>query len=428
MESFHKSRPCMRSGNKVMLPHGSNPVGTHNIPSSLWYTVREPQCNRDVLRLHKSCVRSQKISELVRKPCKSVLKAKVLVVQTHCTINYNMNPRITARVAKRAKVMFSQVFVILSLNGGVGGGQHQWSTNPPPPRDQVRPSTPFPPSGPGQTIYPPPPGLGQNVYPLPPWTRSECLPLPPLDQVRMSTPCPPGPGQNVYPLPPPSGPGQNVYPLPPWTRSECLPLPPLDQVRMSTPAPLDQVRMSTLSPPPSGPGQNVYPPPPPPLWTRSECLPLPPSPPPPPVDQVRTSTPSPPPQTTRRRAVRILLECILVRKASSVKRQNYVQNLPSSLQPKKQTEYISVLWSWFIYLSHLHLDLDYWFHNYRVFLIRLTVTEIILHFLIFWLFFNTRFMSDEYRSVSTAHSWWHLISFYFNRFTCSTYVMSFNVK
>ena len=68
------------------------------------------------------------------------------------------------------------------------------------------------------------------------------------------------------------GPAQNVYP-PPGTRSECLPLPPWDQVRMSTS--------------PLGPGQNVYPP-----W-----------------DQVRMSTP---PQTTRRRAVRILLECILV--------------------------------------------------------------------------------------------------------------------
>ena len=50
-----------------------------------------------------------------------------------------------------------------------------------------------------------------------------------------------------------------------------------------------QHQWSTTSPPP-GPGQNVYPLPPP--------------------DQVRMSTPSPP--TTRRRAVRILLECILV--------------------------------------------------------------------------------------------------------------------
>ena len=119
--------------------------------------------------------------------------------------------------------MFSQVFVILSLNrGGEGGGQHQWSTTSPsgtrsehlPPPDQVRTSTPLPP-GPGQNIYPPEPG--QNIYPP--------------DQVRTSTPLPPGPGQNIYPLPP--EPGQNIYPP--------------DQVRTSTPP---------------GPGQNIYPLPP----------------------------------------------------------------------------------------------------------------------------------------------------------------------
>ena len=142
-----------------------------------------------------------------------------------------LNPLlITARVAKRAKVMFLQACVTHSvqLQGG-GGGRWHTKCN----------------MGPGQNVYPPP------------GTRSECLPPPPL------------------------GPGQNVYPPPPGTRSECL------------------------SPPPPGPGQNVYPPPPPPPW-----------------DQVRMSTPSPPgtrseclpppPKTTRRRAVRILLECILV--------------------------------------------------------------------------------------------------------------------
>ena len=94
-----------------------------------------------------------------------------------------------------------------------------------------------------------PPPSGTRSEHLPPRTRSEHL-TPPLDQVRMSTPSPLGLGQNIYR--PPSGPNQNVYP-------------------------------------PSGPSQNVYP------------LPL---------DQVRMSIPSP--QTTRGRAVRILLECILV--------------------------------------------------------------------------------------------------------------------
>ena len=117
--------------------------------------------------------------------------------------------------------MFSQVFVILSPNGG-GGGRHSgtWSEclPPPPPSgtrwDLVRMSTPPPPDqvGLGQNIYPLPPwdqvGLGQNVYPLPP-----PIPPPPRDQV--------GLGQNVYP--PPPGPG--------GTWSECLPPPPPQTTR-----------------------------------------------------------------------------------------------------------------------------------------------------------------------------------------------------
>ena len=106
-------------------------------------------------------------------------------------------------------------------------------------------------------------------------------------QHQWSTTCPPpGPGQNIYP---PRGPGQNIYPLPPRTRSEHLP------------------------PLPPGPGQNIYPPPPP--ETRSEHLPPPIYPPPPPPPETRSEHLPPPPlptETTRRRAVRILLECILV--------------------------------------------------------------------------------------------------------------------
>ena len=89
-------------------------------------------------------------------------------------------------------------------------------------------------------------------------------------QHQWSTTSPPGPGQNIYPLPLPPHPQDKVRTsIPPRTRSEHLPPPPS----------WDQVRTSTPSPP--GPGQNIYP---------------------------------LPPETTRRRAVRILLECILVSK------------------------------------------------------------------------------------------------------------------
>ena len=92
---------------------------------------------------------------------------------------------ITARVAKRAKVMFLQACVTSTPGGGGGVGGTPNAT-----LDQVRMSTPRPPG-----------------------TRSECLPPPP------------GPGQNVYP--PPPGPGENVY-YPPHT---------WDLVRTSTPPP-----------------------------------------------------------------------------------------------------------------------------------------------------------------------------------------------
>ena len=162
----------------------------------------------------------------------------------------------TARVAKLAKVMFSQVFVILSPNGG----GRRWTT-------LVVNHLPTP-VGPGQNIYPLPLPLGpsQNIYPLPPW-----------DQVRTSTPSPPPPGTKSEHLPPPPswdqvwtstpplGPSQNIYPLtpPPGTKSEHLPLPP------------PGTKSEHLPPPPLGPSQDIYPLPPS-SW-----------------DQVRTSAPSP---------------------------------------------------------------------------------------------------------------------------------------
>ena len=76
------------------------------------------------------------------------------------------SPIFTARVAKRAKVMFSQACVTSTLGGGGGrGAQHQWST------------TSLPPSL--------PPGPGHNTS-LPPHTRtrSQHLPLPPPGTMR----------------------------------------------------------------------------------------------------------------------------------------------------------------------------------------------------------------------------------------------------
>ena len=83
----------------------------------------------------------------------------------------------TARVAKRAKVMFLQVFVILSPNGGGG----RWATlmfnHLPPPQDETRSEhlPPPPRMGPGLNIYAPPPQDG---------TRSEHLPHPPKNGTR----------------------------------------------------------------------------------------------------------------------------------------------------------------------------------------------------------------------------------------------------
>ena len=83
---------------------------------------------------------------------------------------------ITARVAKRVKVMFSQAFVCPSPGGGGGGGQ-PWtmsqhlppppgtrSQHLPPPRDQVT----TPPSPRDQVTAPPPPPRDQVTTPPPP--------------------------------------------------------------------------------------------------------------------------------------------------------------------------------------------------------------------------------------------------------------------
>ena len=78
---------------------------------------------------------------------------------------------ITARVARRAKVMFSQAFVCPSPGGG---GRRHTKCNLGPGHLHLPP----PPPGPGQNVSPRHLGPGQNVYP-PPETWSECLPPPP---------------------------------------------------------------------------------------------------------------------------------------------------------------------------------------------------------------------------------------------------------
>ena len=175
---------------------------------------------------------------------------------------------VTARVAKRAKVMFSQVCVTHSVQRWGGGEvlQHQRpldNTSLPPTQDQVTTPPTLPP--PNMVTTPPspphPPGPGHNT-PLPPGTRSQHLPPSlPLDMVT-TPPCPRTSSQH-----PPSDQVDNTPP--PRTRSQHPPTPQRDQV--------------DNTPPPGPGGQHPLPP-----------------------DMV-TAPPTPGAYT-----VRILLECILV--------------------------------------------------------------------------------------------------------------------
>ena len=125
---------------------------------------------------------------------------------------------ITARVAKRAKVIFSEASVCLTREGEVGnhGPGHNTSL---PPRDQV--TTPPSPPGPGHNTSPP----ETRSQHLPPRTRSQHLP-PPL----------PGPGHNT-----------------------SLPLSLLSRDQVTTPP---SSRDQVTTPPPLGPGHNTSQPPP----------------------------------------------------------------------------------------------------------------------------------------------------------------------
>ena len=184
--------------------------------------------------------------------------------------------------------------------GGVDQDQDQVTTHPslppgpgdntPSPWDQV--TTPPSPGTRSQHLSPPQGTRSQHPLSLgpgdntPPRTRWQ---HPPTPRTRWQHPLPPGPGHNTS-LPP----GTRWQHPPPRTRSQHLsPSPgtrgqhPLLETKwqhLPLPFPWDQV---TTPPPPPTPG------------TRSQH---------PPWDQVTT----PPPGTMRRRAVRILPECILV--------------------------------------------------------------------------------------------------------------------
>ena len=158
----------------------------------------------------------------------------------------------TACVAKRAKIMFSQVFVILSLNGGGGG---RWATSmvnhlPPGTRSEHLPP---PPLGPGHNTSP------RTSAPTPPplWDQVTTPPLPPTPSL--------GPGHNTS-LSPPLGPGHNISPppgtrsqhLPPWTTAPTPTPPPSGTRSQHLPPPL----WTTAPTPPLGPGHNTSPLPP----------------------------------------------------------------------------------------------------------------------------------------------------------------------
>ena len=188
---------------------------------------------------------------------------------TSCVICYRPHSK-----ASKGYVFTGVCHSFCSMGGGGGGGR--WSTpkvnhhhhNPPP--TQVTPT---------------PPGTGHNTYPRPPGTWSTTTPSPP-GTWSTTTPSPPGTGYNTYP--PPSGTGHNTYPPPPtWDMVNHYPLsPPWDMVNHYP------------SPPPGHRSQHLPPPLPPSTGTWSTITPLPP--------HLGHGQP------LRRRAVRILLECILV--------------------------------------------------------------------------------------------------------------------
>ena len=124
---------------------------------------------------------------------------------------------ITARVAKRAKVMFSQACVTSPDN----------TSSPPPPRDHVA-TPPSPSLGPGHNTSLPLARVKGHNTSLPPW--DQVTTPPPCPGSKVTTPTSPPWDQVITPPSDPSG-----------TRSQHLP-PPWDQVTtFSSPSLWDQV-------------------------------------------------------------------------------------------------------------------------------------------------------------------------------------------
>ena len=136
-------------------------------------------------------------------------------VFTICQAKYSLYAKLfTARVAKRAKVMFSQVCVTHSVQLWGGG---RWC--PPPPVYHLPPWPGHNTSPLGQVITPPSPQPGHNTsLPLPP--SQVTTPPSPLGQV--ITPPSPQPGHNTS-LPPP--PSQVTTPPSPWPGHNTSPPP-----------------------------------------------------------------------------------------------------------------------------------------------------------------------------------------------------------
>ena len=107
------------------------------------------------------------------------------------------------RIPKQAKVMFSQVFVILSLTGGGGVDQGQCHNTPPPGTwSQHLP----PPPGPGHNTSLLPLGPGHNTSLPQPWDLVTTPPfLPPWDLVTTPPSLPPWDLVTTPPSLPPPG-------------------------------------------------------------------------------------------------------------------------------------------------------------------------------------------------------------------------------
>ena len=215
---------------------------------------------------------------------------------------------ITARVAKRAKVIISQVCVT-STPGG------RWAT--PGHRSQHLPPS-FPPLGTGHNTSLPPPwaqvttpssplGTGHNTSP--PWAQVTTPPSPNGHMSQHLPPSPPGPGYNTslppgyrsQHLPPPWARVTTPPSLPPGDRSQHLPPPPGTRLQhLPPPHGYRSQHLPPFLPPPLGTGHNTSLPPP--LGTGHNTS-LPPSLPPghrsqhlPPSPRAQVTTPpSPPP-------------------------------------------------------------------------------------------------------------------------------------